>query len=209
MQAEWQYLLSGGTSLQQLPNPSPTWLSERAWLDIMALSALPNFTGLADTFSIHEPGYKRIFDSSQPHRYPLTLTHTHPEDHGKKCSRFVYMAKSWPSYIFVVLSCLFKVLCMYYKRITSYIFYMGLYRESLPTEWETKLDSFQRLLLLRCLRVDHLTHGLQDFVSAQLGQRFIEPQVNTTLLSNNHLSFSNSRTLFGILFTFSVQPLFI
>uniref|UniRef100_W5KGP5 Dynein, axonemal, heavy chain 1 n=1 Tax=Astyanax mexicanus TaxID=7994 RepID=W5KGP5_ASTMX len=49
--------------------------------------------------------------------------------------------------------------------------------EPLPGEWCSKLDNFQRLLVLRCLRVDHLTHGLQDFVSAQLGQRFIEPQV--------------------------------
>lgn len=57
-------------------------------------------------------------------------------------------------------------------------FYCSIYRESLPAEWESKLDGFQRLLVLRCLRVDCLTRGLQDFVSAQLGQRFIEPQVN-------------------------------
>lgn len=76
VQAEWQYMLSGGTSLQQLPNPSPAWLSERAWQDILALSALPNFTGLAHTFSSYEPEYRRIFDSSQPHRYPLTQTQT-------------------------------------------------------------------------------------------------------------------------------------
>ncbi|KAL6464354.1 hypothetical protein MHYP_G00266710 [Metynnis hypsauchen] len=116
--AEWQYVLSGGTAHQQLPNPSSSWLSERAWQDLLALSALPNFKGLADTFFKHEPEYKRIFDSSQPHREPL------------------------------------------------------------PGEWVRKLDSFQQLLVLRCLRVDRLTHGLQDFVSAQLGQRFIEPQTS-------------------------------
>ncbi|KAL7843672.1 hypothetical protein AOLI_G00251840 [Acnodon oligacanthus] len=116
--AEWQYMLSGGTAHQQLPNPSSSWLSERAWQELLALSTLPNFKGLADTFFKHEPEYKRIFDSSQPHREPL------------------------------------------------------------PGEWVSKLDSFQRLLVLRCLRVDRLTHGLQDFVSAQLGQRFIEPQTS-------------------------------
>uniref|UniRef100_A0A667ZX08 Dynein axonemal heavy chain 1 n=1 Tax=Myripristis murdjan TaxID=586833 RepID=A0A667ZX08_9TELE len=52
------------------------------------------------------------------------------------------------------------------------------HREPLPGEWNTKLESFQKLLLLRCLRADRLTHGLQDFVSAQLGQRFIEPQTS-------------------------------
>ncbi|XP_053339456.1 dynein axonemal heavy chain 1 [Clarias gariepinus] len=115
---EWQYMLSGGTSQQQLPNPAPTWLSERAWQDIMALNALPTFEGLAQTFSRHEPDYRRIFDSSQPHREPL------------------------------------------------------------PAEWMKKLDSFQRMLVLRCLRVDCLTQALQDFVSAKLGQRFIEPQTS-------------------------------
>ncbi|XP_066527086.1 dynein axonemal heavy chain 1 [Hoplias malabaricus] len=116
--AEWQYILSGGTVQQQLPNPSSSWLSERAWQELLALSSLPNFRDLASTFSKHEPEYKKIFDSNQPHQ------------------------------------------------------------ETLPGEWGTKLDSFQRLLVLRCLRVDRLTHGLQDFVSAQLGQRFIEPQTS-------------------------------
>lgn len=56
---------------------------------------------------------------------------------------------------------------------------MCLYREPIPEEWDTKLDSFQKLLILRCLRADCVVQGLQDFVAAQLGQRFIEPQVET------------------------------
>ncbi|XP_029908318.1 dynein heavy chain 1, axonemal [Myripristis murdjan] len=116
--AEWRYLLSGGIPVQQLNNPAVSWLSERAWQDILGLSALPNFSSLAESFSTHMRGFKTIFDSSQPHREPL------------------------------------------------------------PGEWNTKLESFQKLLLLRCLRADRLTHGLQDFVSAQLGQRFIEPQTS-------------------------------
>uniref|UniRef100_A0A3Q3FLZ1 Uncharacterized protein n=1 Tax=Labrus bergylta TaxID=56723 RepID=A0A3Q3FLZ1_9LABR len=52
------------------------------------------------------------------------------------------------------------------------------HREPLPGEWDTELDSFQRLLVLRCLRADCLVQGLQDYVSAQLGQRFIEPQTS-------------------------------
>uniref|UniRef100_A0A672RMS5 Uncharacterized protein n=1 Tax=Sinocyclocheilus grahami TaxID=75366 RepID=A0A672RMS5_SINGR len=52
-------------------------------------------------------------------------------------------------------------------------------REPLPGEWDSALDSFQNLLVLRCLRADRLTHGLQDFVASQLGQNFIEPQVPT------------------------------
>ncbi|XP_067360331.1 dynein axonemal heavy chain 1 [Channa argus] len=116
--AEWRYLLSGGMPTQELTNPAVSWLSERAWLDILGLSALDNFKNLAESFTGHLQNFKRIFDSNQPHREPL------------------------------------------------------------PGEWDTELDSFQKLCVLRCLRSDCLIQGLQDFVSAQLGQRFIEPQTS-------------------------------
>uniref|UniRef100_A0A8C5QQJ6 Dynein axonemal heavy chain 1 n=1 Tax=Leptobrachium leishanense TaxID=445787 RepID=A0A8C5QQJ6_9ANUR len=50
------------------------------------------------------------------------------------------------------------------------------HRESLPGEWGNSLDSFQKLLILRCLRGDKLTNAMQDYVCQHLGQRFIEPQ---------------------------------
>ncbi|KAM6927306.1 LOW QUALITY PROTEIN: dynein axonemal heavy chain 1 [Xenentodon cancila] len=50
------------------------------------------------------------------------------------------------------------------------------HREPFPGEWGVRLDSFQKLLVLRCLRPDCLIQGLQDLVSAQLGQRYVEPQ---------------------------------
>ncbi|XP_026131005.1 dynein heavy chain 1, axonemal isoform X1 [Carassius auratus] len=116
--AEWQFLLSGGRPQHQTPNPAPNWLSMRAWQDILALSTLPTFSDLPESFSKHESAFKSIFDSSQPHREPL------------------------------------------------------------PGEWNSGLDSFQKLLVLRCLRADRLTHSLQDFVASQLGQNFIEPQTS-------------------------------
>ncbi|KAM9856968.1 dynein axonemal heavy chain 1 [Aulostomus maculatus] len=116
--AEWRYMLYGGIPSQELSNPAVSWLSERAWKDILGLSTLDNFSNLAQSFNKHLQGFKRIFDSSQPHR------------------------------------------------------------QLLPEEWDTKLDSFQKLLVLRCLRADCLVQGLQDFVSVQLGQCFIEPQTS-------------------------------
>uniref|UniRef100_A0A4W6F8M2 Dynein axonemal heavy chain 1 n=1 Tax=Lates calcarifer TaxID=8187 RepID=A0A4W6F8M2_LATCA len=116
--AEWRYLLSGGMPVREMPNPAVSWLSERAWQDILGLSALNNFSKLAECFTEHLEDFKRIFDSNQPHREPI------------------------------------------------------------PEEWDTKLDSFQKLLILRCLRADCVVQGLQDFVAAQLGQRFIEPQTS-------------------------------
>lgn len=62
-------MLSGGRTQLQAPNPAPNWLSVRAWQDILALSALPTFSKLAESFPEHKLGFKSIFDSSQPHRY--------------------------------------------------------------------------------------------------------------------------------------------
>lgn len=73
-QAEWRYLLSGGMPICELTNPAVSWLSERAWQDILGLSALETFTNLAESFTEHLQGFKRIFDSNQPHRQTQITT---------------------------------------------------------------------------------------------------------------------------------------
>ena len=47
--------------------------------------------------------------------------------------------------------------------------------EPIPGKWGSKLNRFQALCVLRCVRPDKVVPGMQDFVSANLGQRFIEP----------------------------------
>ncbi len=50
------------------------------------------------------------------------------------------------------------------------------HKEPLPGHWESDLDAFQKMLVLKCVRADKITDAMQDFVSLKLGQRFIEPQ---------------------------------
>lgn len=50
------------------------------------------------------------------------------------------------------------------------------FRKSLPEDFQRSLSRFQRLLVLKCLRADKVTNAMQDFISAKMGQRFIEPQ---------------------------------
>jgi dynein heavy chain len=50
-------------------------------------------------------------------------------------------------------------------------------RATLPQEWSDRLDEFQKIIFLKCLRPDKVTNAMQDFVSNNLGQKFIEPQV--------------------------------
>ena len=40
-------------------------------------------------------------------------------------------------------------------------FYVTWYREPLPGHWDDDLDSFQKLLVLRCLRADKVTNAMQ------------------------------------------------
>ena len=67
-QDEWRYLISGGTVVpDKLDNPAPDWISERMWLDILTLPALPNFSSFAKEFSSLMDGFKTVFDSPEPH----------------------------------------------------------------------------------------------------------------------------------------------
>ncbi|KAJ3214893.1 Dynein heavy chain 1, axonemal [Dinochytrium kinnereticum] len=52
------------------------------------------------------------------------------------------------------------------------------HREKLPGRWNDGLNSFQKILVLRCLRADRVTSSIQDFVADQLGDRFVEPQTS-------------------------------
>ena len=78
MQDEWRYLLSGGTAVpDKLDNPAPDWISERMWLDILTLPALPNFTSFARDFPLMIDAFKTVFDSTEPHTYASHTPHTH------------------------------------------------------------------------------------------------------------------------------------
>ncbi|XP_078663939.1 dynein axonemal heavy chain 1-like [Branchiostoma floridae x Branchiostoma belcheri] len=50
------------------------------------------------------------------------------------------------------------------------------HRQDLPGSWNTELDTFQKMLVIKCLRSDMVTNAMQDYVAHMLGQRFIEPQ---------------------------------
>ena len=72
LQGEWRFLLAGGTTKpKELPNPCEDWLSERSWNDILTTAALPKFTTFPDEFKNHADGFKKIFDSSDPHQEEL------------------------------------------------------------------------------------------------------------------------------------------
>ncbi|GLI63290.1 hypothetical protein VaNZ11_006196 [Volvox africanus] len=48
-------------------------------------------------------------------------------------------------------------------------------RVRFPEPWHSKLDSFQKLLIIRLIRPDKLTSAIQNYVLDTMGQKFIEP----------------------------------
>ncbi|CAH8652543.1 unnamed protein product [Schistosoma rodhaini] len=72
------------------------------------------------------------------------------------------------------------------------------HRTVFPEPWQTNLDNFQRILILRCLRTDKLTNAMQDFVSQHLGQKFVEPQT-----ANLHQVFKDSSPSTPLIFVLS------
>ncbi|XP_060531534.1 dynein axonemal heavy chain 1-like [Cylas formicarius] len=113
---EWHHFLAGGTPLRDLPNPAPSWLSQKAWNEILALEALPNFESFVQSFSANIGYYYAIFESLEPHR------------------------------------------------------------ESLPHPFNKTFDDFQKMIVLKSLRPDKIKNAMQDFLSTNLDQQFIEPQ---------------------------------
>jgi len=65
---------------------------------------------------------------------------------------------------------------MHVVKLTTVV-HNFVFREESPGQWNEKFDSFQKMIILKCLRPDKITHAMQDYVSDNMGQRFIEPQV--------------------------------
>jgi dynein heavy chain len=47
--------------------------------------------------------------------------------------------------------------------------------EKLPGPWETKLNAFEKMCYLRTLRPDRITTAVLNFVTEDMGQKFVEP----------------------------------
>merc|ERR1711959_371591 len=46
---------------------------------------------------------------------------------------------------------------------------------ALNGDWETKLNSLQKLCVLRCIRPDKVVNGMQNYVIEHLDDRFVKP----------------------------------
>ncbi|RLU27111.1 hypothetical protein DMN91_000910 [Ooceraea biroi] len=50
------------------------------------------------------------------------------------------------------------------------------YMATFPEPWQIKLNNFEKLLVLKCLRPDKVINAIQIYLTQNLGQQFVEPQ---------------------------------
>eukprot|EP00963_Diacronema_lutheri_P008805 scaffold776_cov347-Pavlova_lutheri.AAC.3 len=68
----------------------------------------------------------------------------------------------------------------------------------LPGGWDEKLSAFQKLLVLRCLRPDKITKGIEGFVVSTIGEQYVESPT-----FNLHDSYAESAPMVPLIFIVS------
>lgn len=62
-------LLTG--SFKPRPNPAAVWLPDSSWQQLLRLSALPAFAGLAEAVTADPAAWQAVYDAAEPHRERL------------------------------------------------------------------------------------------------------------------------------------------
>jgi len=63
----------------------------------------------------------------------------------------------------------------YHKRFKKIFDSADAHEEPLPGEWNEKLNSFQKMIVLKCIRPDKMVNAIQNFIVEKAGHKFIEP----------------------------------
>jgi dynein heavy chain, axonemal len=152
--ADYRFLLAGGPGLgsPSMPNPAPDWLSDKAWADVHDLSKLPAFTGFASHFtSLVSVSFKTQL--SQVAHVCISVTTN--------------------------------------KTYKNYFEDPNAHKIDLQPLYD-QVSPFQKMLVLKCLRpgprsslyfyyfflpfaLDLIITAMQDFITQNLGVKFIEP----------------------------------
>lgn len=69
---ELRFLLTGPTGdVKRGPDNPTSWLTDKQWEGIRALSELPSYSGLDDFFLENSDGFKAVYDAVEAHEEPF------------------------------------------------------------------------------------------------------------------------------------------
>lgn len=57
--------------VRQQPNPAASWLQEPSWQQLLHLSALPAFAGIADAVAADPSAWQAVYNAPEPHKATL------------------------------------------------------------------------------------------------------------------------------------------
>lgn len=63
----------------------------------------------------------------------------------------------------------------FHKKFKKIFDAVDAHEEKMPGEWEDKLNSFQKMVVLKSIRADKITAAIQNFITEKIGKEFIEP----------------------------------
>jgi len=63
----------------------------------------------------------------------------------------------------------------YHKKFKKIFDSSDAHEEPLPGEWDSKLNSFQKMIILKAIRLDKVSLAIQNYVTEKIGKEFIEP----------------------------------
>ena len=63
----------------------------------------------------------------------------------------------------------------FHKKFKKIFDSLDPHEEPLPGEWNTKLNSFQKMIVLKAIRADKITLAVQNFVIEKIGKQYVEP----------------------------------
>ena len=146
---EWRYFLAGPLGdAAMIPRPENfNWIPEKEWGEkyrqLCGMDLLAKMKGIKDAVLNNPEGFRKLYDSQNPHDEPL------------------------------------------------------------PSEWDSKLDDFEKMIMLKMLRPDKITNAMQKYIIANLGKEFIDPP---TLELKKCFNDSNTKTPLIFILTQGTDP---
>ncbi|XP_037871312.1 dynein axonemal heavy chain 1 isoform X2 [Bombyx mori] len=112
---EYNFLINGASSQEDIENPDPKWISPRMWSEFQQLATISTMKPfVTELFPENLKFFRTFYESYNPHKLPY------------------------------------------------------------PKALDSQLDAFQKILVLKCIRPDKMIPGLQEYVSAARGARYVE-----------------------------------
>lgn len=144
---ELRFLLQGNLSMDKnvTANPHSSWLTDKSWGDLCALCEFPRFKSFLSYFQSKHQQFKQLMTSSNV----LTAFNDIFKDDGEVLSSPAIHIASSPR--------------------------VGNTSEIKDSMSAFTIDSFKKLCILRCLRPDIMIPAIQEFITKEMGSKFIEP----------------------------------